>query len=161
MLTDQLKSQQNAVYTQSLASRQYNRERTIAEIHLWDNLAGSLGIRLAIIISKGKNHRVQLFARWPLKLPFGFSQVITVYFVIQNPLPSIPKVVLNPQSILSPDSQMIKACETANIPWIRELLGSRRAHPNDRTPDNLTMFRVCQQCFPDCSLASVMTDDDL
>ena len=149
------------MYTQSLASRQYNRERTVAEIHLWANLARSLGIQSAIVISKGKSHRVQLFARWPLKLPFGLSQVITVYFVIQNTLPSIPKVVLKPQSVLSPDSQIIKACETANIPWIRELLGSRRAHPNDRTPDNLTVFRVCQHCFPVRSPTSMLTDDDL
>lgn len=161
MLTDQLESYQNAVYTQSLASRQYNRERTVAEIHLWDNLARSLGIQLAIIISKGNNHRVQLFARCPLKLPFGLSQAITVYFVIQKSLPSIPKVVLNPQRIVSPDSQIIKACETADIPWIRELLGSRRAHPNDRTPDNLTIFRVCQHCFPDSSPIRMMIDDDL
>ena len=78
-------------------------------------------------------------------MPLGLSQVITARLLMEGCYPSIPKLGLRPQSIISPDSEIIKATELCDIPRIQELFQFKRAHPNDRTPEDLTVFRVSPQ----------------
>ena len=111
----------------------------------WNWLAKYLGINFGVIVSKVPNRRTHIFARWPLYLPFGLSQVVTGSLLIQYLVPSLPKVVSRTQNVISPDSKAIKACESGNIPEIQRLLRDKQFHPNDRTPDDLTVFRVCWQ----------------
>lgn len=114
----------------------------VARVHHWTWLANSLGIKSGII-TKAKDRRTLIFARWPLELPFGLSQVLTAHLLIQNFLPSLPKLVLRPQTIISHESEIIKACSDCDMPKVHELLKQKKCHPNDRTPDDLTVFRVC------------------
>ena len=135
-----------AVHTQSLISSSYIRERRLAEVRHGIWLANFLGIKSSVIIRNQKFSSIS--ARWPLSLPFGLSQVMTAQMFFQNGLPSsLPTLSLRPQSMVSCDSEIIRACETGDIARIRGILENRQAHPNDRTTDNLTVLRVCYPFF--------------
>lgn len=133
----------NKTCSQSLASKQYVRERTAADTYLWDWLSQTIGIRTGVIISKWKPKRTRFFARWSLKLPFRLSQAVTGHLVLRHCFLTIPKVMIRPQNAIPPGSMIIKACQTRDTAQIKELLRCKEAHPNDRTPDDLTVFRVC------------------
>ena len=98
-------------------------------------------------MSKTRDRRTHISARWPLYLPFGLSQVVRGSLLIQDLIPSIPKVVSRPQNVISSESKIIKPCESGDIPEIQKLLSYKLFHPNDRTPDDLTVFRVCWQAI--------------
>lgn len=130
------------VYTHRLISNSYIRERRAAHVRQWDWLAKYLGIKSGVIMSTAKNQNTAtIFARWPLLLPFGLSQVITAQLLVQNGLPSLPRLRLRPQTIVSNDSEIISACESANITRIQRLFETRQAYPNDRTTDDFTVLR--------------------
>lgn len=130
----------------------YVRERIAGDVYEWNWLAKSLGIKAGVIISKVRNRRTHVFVRWPLYLPFGLSQVVTGSLLVQDLIPSLPKVVSRPQNVMSSESKVFKACESGNIAEIQKLLKDRQFHPNDRTPDDLTVFRVRWQAIeePSC-----------
>lgn len=97
-------------------------------------------------MSTAKDQSVStIFARWPLLLPFGLSQVITAQMLFQNGIPSFPKVRLRPQTVVPNNSELINACETGDITRIQGLFQTRQAYPNDRTTDDLTVLRVGAQ----------------
>ena len=143
LLEDNLRLWRDTVYIHSLVSRLYIRERRTAQVHYWNWLAKILDVKAGIMLSGAKDRRTwKLFARWPLELPLGLSQVFIGQMTIQNCLPSLPKLVLRPQKVISCDSEIIQACQLCDIKKLREILGTKQAHPNDRTPDDLTVFRV-------------------
>lgn len=43
------------------------------------------------------------------------------------------------------NSSIISACQNGDIAQVRSLLCENKAHPNDRTSDNITVFRVRNQ----------------
>ncbi len=133
-------------------AEQYVRERIAGQIYEWDWSAKCLGIKSGVIISKVRNRRTHIFARWTLYLPFGLSRVVTGSLLIQDLIPSLPKVVSRPQNVVSSDSKIMKACESGDIAEIQKLLRDKKFHPNDRTPDDLTVFRVRWQAIeePPC-----------
>ena len=133
-------------------AEQYVRERIAGQIFEWNWLAKCLGIKCSVIISKVRSRRTHIFARWPLYLPFGLSQLVTGSLQVQGLIPSLPKVVSRPQNVISAESKIIRACESGDIAEIQKLLRNKQFHPNDRTPDDLTVFRVCWQAIeaPPC-----------
>ncbi len=136
------------VYTHRLISNSYIRERRAAQVRHWNWLAKYLGIKSGVITSKVKDQNIStIFARWPLLLPFGLSQVITAQLLFQNGLPSFPKLRLRPQTIVPRDSEIISACEKGDITRIQGLFQTRQAYPNDRTTDDLTVLRVGLQAL--------------
>lgn len=143
MLKDNLRLYRDTVYIHSLVSRLYIRERRTAQVHYWNWLAKILDVKAGIIMSGAKDRRTwKLFARWPLGLPLGLSQVFIGQMTIQNCLPSLLKLVLRPQNVISCDSEIIQACQLCDMKKLREIFETKQAHPNDRTPDDLTVFRV-------------------
>ena len=143
ILKDVIRLNRNTVFKDSLVDQFHIRERRTAQVHRCNWLARILNIKAGVIISKAKDRRTwRLFTRWPLRLPLGLSQVVIGQMTIQNCLPSLPKLVLRPQNIISCDSEIIQACQLCDIKRLREILEIREAHPNDRTPDDLTVFRV-------------------
>ena len=68
--------------------------------------------------------------------------MITGQVRLLNGLPSFPKVGLRPQNVIPCESKIVQACKEGDIHKIREILVARQAHPNDRTPEDLTVFRV-------------------
>ena len=138
-----IRSNRNSIFKDSLVSKLHIRERRTAQVHHCNWLARILNIKAGVIISNAKDRRNwKLFTRWSLRLPLGLSQVVIGQMKIQNCLPSLPKLVLRPQNVISCDSEVIQACQLCDIKKLREILGSKQAHPNDRTPDDLTVFRV-------------------
>ena len=136
------------VYIYRLLPSTYIRERRVAQVRYWNWLAKYLGIKSGVIISTAKDQSTfTTFARWPLLLPFGFSQVITAQFLFQNGLPCLPKLGLRPQTVVSKDSEIIRACEAGDITGIQRLFKIRQAQPNDRTTDDLTVLRVSTPAF--------------
>ena len=132
------------VYTSSLVANSYIREKRFAQVCRWDWLAKYLGIRMGVIMSKRRDGMTfNLFARWPLRLPLGLSQVVTGQMLLQQGFPSLPSLWVRPQNVIPSDSEIIQACWKSDIDRIREILTNRQAHPNDRTPEDLTVFRVC------------------
>ena len=121
----------------------YVRERKTAQVYQWDWSAKFPGIKLGVILPQLRVRKMfKVFAKWNVKLPFGLSQIVRAQLNVQDYFPSIPKLSLRPRRIISVDSEIILACEASDILKIQDLLTSRQAHPNDRTPDNLTVFRV-------------------
>ena len=141
------------VYTHSLISSSYIRERRAAQVRHGKWLAKYLGIKSSVIMSTANNQNFStISARWPLSLPFGLSQVITARMLFQNGLPSsLPKLTLRPQSIVPRDSEIVRACETGDTARMRVIFETRQAHPNDRTTDDLTVLRVGYPFFRQCA----------
>ena len=133
------------MYTYSMVSKLKIRERRAAQIYFskwW--LANALGIKLGYIVSKTHNKSAwNIFVRWHLKLPLGLGRVVAGQAVIRDFYHlSLPNLGLRPQNIIPQDSDIIDACENGEILRIQDILSAKKAHPNDRTPDNLTVFRV-------------------
>ncbi|KAL6720983.1 hypothetical protein ACLMJK_000083 [Lecanora helva] len=123
------------------------RENRAADVHQWNLLADPLGIKLGVIISSVTNGNARkYYARLPLNLPFGMRQVVTGSISFENFFPSFPKFKLSPQKIIATESEIITACQGRNHSRVRELLEARQAHPNDRTPEDLTVFHVGDDC---------------
>ena len=132
-----------AVYTYKLISSSYIRERRAARVRQWTWLAQHLGIKSGIITSAMRYQNIStVFARWPLLLPFGLSQVITAQLIFHNGLPIFPKLGLRPQNIVPNNAGIIRACEAGDITSIQGIFKARQANPNDRTTDDLTVLRV-------------------
>ena len=147
------------IYTHRLISSKYIRERRVAEVLHWTWLAKYLGIKSGVIKSPAKDQSMlTIFARWPLSLPFGLSQVITAQMLFQNGLPCLPKLGLRPQAIVAKDSEIIRACEAGDIDGIKEIFKQRQAHPNDRTTDDLTVLRVGAPAFSVIPEVGLKTD---
>ena len=143
ILKDIIRFDRNTVFKDSLVNKLHIRERRTAQVHHWKWLARILNIKSGVIISKAKDRRTwKFFTRWSLRLPLGLSQVVIGQMTIQNCLLSLPKLVLRPQNVISYDSEIIQACQLCDTKKLREILETKQAHPNDRTPDDLTVFRV-------------------
>ena len=129
--------------TAQFSSQFYIREPRRAGVHRWDWLARYLGLKSDIIVSKIEDHTsISIFARWPLELPFRLGHTVTGQMLWQSAFPSILKLGLSPQNTIPRDSEIITACQKGDMLKIREILTTKQVHPNDRTPDNLTVFRV-------------------
>lgn len=96
----------------------------------------------AVVAPAKERSSLRIFARGDLRLPFRLGQLITGDMLIKDGIPSHPKLLIRPQNLIPADSAIIKACQTCDLPEIQKLLTAKHAHPNDRTPDNLTVFRV-------------------
>lgn len=142
VLKDIIRLNRNTVFKDSLVNTFLIRERRTAQVHHCNFLARVLNIKASVIVSKAKDQRNwKLFTRWPFRLPLGLSQVVIGQMTIQNCLPSLPKLVLRPQNVIPCDSEIIQACQLCDVKKLRKILEYREAHPNDRTPDDLTVFR--------------------
>ena len=142
-LKSAIEQYQSLESTNQFVSGYYIRERRISRVSSWSLLTKIMGLKLGVIRSENKEGDSWNFrARWPLKLPFRLGCVITAHTVIRGSLLSLPTFGLRPQSTVSTDSAIIKACQTSDVPWLQGILETRQGHPNDRTPDDLTVFRV-------------------
>lgn len=133
----------NVNFIHKLVSSPYIRERRASRIYQPKFLGRLLGLKLGIILSQARDRSaLNISARWPLKLPFGLGQVITGQLLLRNGIPSLPRMGLTPQNVIPKDSEIIKACEECDIQRIQEILMTKQAHPNDRTPNEHTVLRV-------------------
>ena len=131
------------MYTYNLIVNLKIKERRAAKIYHCNWLAKVLGVKLCLITLRTRHHSARnVISRWHLRLPLGLGHVVTGDLIMRDSWLSFPRLGLKPQNIIPPDSEIIKACEADDITGIRNLVGARAAHPNDRTPDNLTVFRV-------------------
>ena len=123
----------------NLKIRKYSAPRE----YKWESLAKTLGIKLSLITLRTQHRNsLNFFARWHLQLPLRLGYVATCHFIRRYSWPIIPKLRLSPQNIIPSNSEIIKACESSDIASIKRLLSAKAAHPNDKTPDNLTVFWV-------------------
>ena len=142
-LKDELRLCRNVVYIYRLVSNLYIKERRISEVHHWSWLAKVLGIKSRVIVSEAEHKNTwSAFARWRIRLPFRMSRVLVGHIIVQGYVPSLPRLMLRAQKLISYNSEVIKACQTHDILKIQEILKAKEVHPNDRTPDDLTVFRV-------------------
>ena len=142
-MKDGLEKLQNFKYTHDIVSGFYIREKRATRIHRWNSLTRYLGLKLNVIISDPKDSDHWRFhARWPLPMPFGLSYVVTGDLVLQNYFPSLTRLILRPQNTIPTDSAIVKACQASDISELRYILENQQGHPNDRTVDDLTVFRV-------------------
>ena len=134
---------ESLVHTYTIVSKLKIQQPSIAHRSQWDWLAKILGVKLGLIISGTEPQSSwDVYARWDLKLPLRLGHVVTGHFIVRNSWPTLSKLKLSPQNIIPPNSETIKACESGDIARIQQLLSSKAVHPNDRTPDNLTVLRV-------------------
>ena len=138
-----LRLHEDLAFANQRVSSSYVREKRAGKIYHCNRLAKVLGIELGVIEPGSKDTGTwRLFARWPLKLPWRFGRVLTGRVTMQNLFPSLPKLALRPQNTIPPGSEIIKACEGSDLTSLQEILKTKRAHPNDCTPNGLTVFRV-------------------
>ena len=134
---------ESLVQQYSTVSKLKIRKPSIAHVYQCDWLAKILGVELELIISGTESQSCwDVYARWDLKLPMRLGHVATCQLSSRNTWPKIPKLRLSPQNTIPPNSEIIKACESGDIARIQHLLSMKAVHPNDRTPDNLTVLRV-------------------
>jgi hypothetical protein len=132
----------------ALASSRQRRTPTLnALVYKFDNwMANYLGLDVSIIISRDERRNVySAYFRWPLK------GVWTLNWSLTSSWPTWPQLTIRSkfrvQNIVPADSEIVKTCslriDDNSLIKIRELFSSGKAHPNDTTPDNLTLMRVC------------------
>lgn len=139
---------QSVVYAYGIVSKSKIRKYSPAKIYKLDWLAKILGIKLGLIISGTEHHSAwNVFARWDLSLPLRLGHVFTGHLIIRNSWPTLPRLGLRFQNLIPSDSDMVKACKAGDITRVRDLLDVKTVHPNDKTPDNMTVFRVRSQNF--------------
>ena len=144
-LLDCLELYRNVNYTFNLVANSYVRERRGSQIRQWKWLAQLIGLKIGIVTTfAAKSNTSTIFAHWALRLPLGLSQVLTAHIIFRNYLPSLPRLALRPQNVIPPNSAVIQACQTCDVAGLQQLLATRQAHPNDCTPEGLTVFRVSQ-----------------
>lgn len=56
--------------------------------------------------------------------------------------PTLPRWRLRTQNVIDPSANVIEACSDGDVWRVREILAMGEAHPNDRTPDNITVLWV-------------------
>jgi hypothetical protein len=88
------------------------------------------------------------YIQLPVPLPFGLRQAMICHLAFDGYWPSLPRIRLRQQRIIPSDSEIILACSNGAIPRAEMILRSGDAHPNDRTPDNITVFRVSHSNVP-------------
>lgn len=115
----------------------YIKEQHEKNMYEWAFICG--GFKIGVYIAP---NRWRVYARWPLALPFRLSQVIGGDYVVSNGVLSLPKLETRPQNSIPADSEIVKACQACHIPKIQDLLMTEKAHPNDHTPDDLTILGV-------------------
>ena len=148
---DKATSQRNTTSEVSLllASSRQRRPPTLnALVHKFDNwMTNCLGLDASIIISRDERRNVYgAYFRWPLKGAWVLKGSFT------SSWPTWPEFTIRSkfrvQNIVPADSEVVKTCSLADridggsLIKIKELFSSRKAHPNDTTPDNLTLMRV-------------------
>lgn len=108
----------------------------------WDTrLHKYLGITAGMIVyySDGKN-KYNFFFRWPI----FWSKVLNGR--IESSWPSWPSLsiyaLLRIQNVVPNDSVTVVACLQDDVTVLRSLCLTGKAHPNDTTPDNLTLLYV-------------------
>ena len=127
----------------------YVREQRVSHVYHPRILVKVLGIQSNVITSNAVNGRstYSISARLSIRLPFGLSQAVVGQWRFRNFMPSLPNLILTPQNIIPCESEIIQACSRCEITRIRDILEARQVHPNDRTEDGLTVFRVrMHQC---------------
>ena len=131
------------VLARDAASTLYMRKRLCSQVYRYDWLAHNLRLTMHAVVSEGCQASVDtLCLQCSMHLPFGMTWVLTAWWLFEGLRPSLPKIVLSPQNYISSSAKIISACQSCNITVIRELLETRQGHPNDRTADNMTVFRV-------------------
>ena len=124
------------------------KHRRIAQTSQWQLLARLIGLRLGFIItSSDRRKTLAIFARWSINLPWGPGRVLAAQMRVQEFVPSLPTLLLKPQNTIPSTSEIIRACKYDDILAVRKCLVTKQAHPNDRTPDGLTVFRVSKPAF--------------
>ena len=102
--------------------------------------------QVSIIISRDERRNIySAYFRWPLKGVWILNWSLT------SSWPTWPQLTIRSkfrvQNIVPADSEIVKTCslriDDNSLIKIRELFSSGKAHPNDTTPDNLTLMRVC------------------
>jgi hypothetical protein len=149
---DKGKSQKNTTSEGSLlllSSRQRRPPTLNALVHKFDNwMTNYLGLDASLIISRDERRNVySAYFRWPLKGAWVLSGSLT------SSWPTWPELSIRSkfrvQNTVPADADIVKACSIADriddtsLIKIKELFSSGKAHPNDTTPDNLTLMRVC------------------
>ena len=136
------------IYTTRIISSSHIREKRRSQISHWGWLTKYLAFRLGLIVyGEQDRNAVNFFLRCALQLPLGMSKVLTAQILLQNWFPSCPRLRLSPQGVIPGDSEIIQACQDGDVSKIRGILLAHGAHPNDRTADGLTVFRVSSQAF--------------
>ncbi|KAH8594112.1 ankyrin repeat-containing domain protein [Bisporella sp. PMI_857] len=118
-----------------------------ALVHKFDNwLTNYFGIDAIFIVSKDDHKNVySAYVKWH----FSGSCILNGSFT--SSWPTWPELAVRSkfrvQNIVPADSEIVKACSLADgidvalLNKIKELFSSGKAHPNDTTPDNLTLLR--------------------
>ena len=131
------------VLARDAASTLYMRKRLCSQVYRYDWLAHNLRLTMHAVVSEGCQASVDtLCLQCSMHLPFGMTWVLTAWWLFEGLRPSLPKIVLSPQNYIPSSAKIISACQSCDIRVIRELLETRQGHPNDRTTDNMTVFRV-------------------
>jgi hypothetical protein len=113
------------------------------KIYRWESLYETLGIRARVITSEKDSCSIRdTFVNFPVPLPFGYNQTMDVKLSFHGCWPSLPSIRLRPQRVIPVDSDIISACLRGDTTRAAILLRAGDAHPNDRTPENITVFRV-------------------
>jgi hypothetical protein len=149
---DEETPQRNTTNEGSLLLATPSQKRTLALnalVHKFDNwMTNYLGIDLSLIVSRDERRNVyNAHFRWPLK------GALVLDWSLTSSWPTWPQFTFRSkfrvQNIVPADSEIVKICSRADrinddsLSQIRELFLSGKAHPNDTTPDNLTLMRVC------------------
>ncbi|KAH7330013.1 ankyrin repeat-containing domain protein [Rhexocercosporidium sp. MPI-PUGE-AT-0058] len=124
-------------YTLAIAHPRSNRY-VGSKIHWSKWLNRYFGMKASLIVSRGDFHNTYtMFFRWPLI----WTRVITGRMTIHGLWPNRLSMSLRPLQIISYESPIIEACKNNDLGVIQELFATDKAHPNDTTPDNLTLLR--------------------
>jgi len=111
-------------------------------VQSWDSrLRSFLGVTAGMIVttSKGKS-KYNIFFRLPLFWSTALNCRVETYWPSWSHLSIAP--LLKIQHIISENSITLAACIRDDVPELRNLLLSGKAHPNDTTLDNETLLYV-------------------
>ena len=135
---------ESIIHTYNIVTKFRLRKYSVAHVYKWEWLANIVGIKLGLIKSKTREQHDtwNVFVRWNLSLPLSLGHVITGHMIIRDSWATLPRLGLRFQNTIPQHSDVIKACEASDITRIRDILNAKAVHPNDRTPDNMTVFRV-------------------
>ena len=138
----------SVMYTYIIVTKLKVRQRRFTRVHHLEWMAKVLGINIHLILAEtGYRSALNMFARWHFRLPLGLGRVLTGHLKIRDSGMWLPRLALRPQNIIPHDSDIIKACQSGAIAEIQAILSAKKAHPNDKTLDNDTVFWVGRYVF--------------
>jgi hypothetical protein len=112
------------------------------KVEAWNIILGRrFGLKACMIVSE-KDGKVE--RRLVVRYPLAGTKVLHCTLVSSWPLWMQPSLSphLRVQDIISDDSEILNACKENNAEQVTGLILSGRAHPNDATPENLTLLYV-------------------